>query len=84
MLSCVPKPLKKDVPVCTDSQMAWNMWTVTLWLVHFAERIGGKLSALTVFNLIANISYAVITVALFYFFLVVCVSPWHSDALFAT
>ncbi len=63
--------------------MAWSMCTVTLWLVHFAERTGGRLATFTVFNLLANISYTLITVALFYFF-PVCLSPWHSDALFAT
>ncbi len=38
---------------------------VTLLHVHFGERVGGKLAAFTVFYLIANISYAVITVMLF-------------------
>ncbi len=51
-----------------DSHMAWNTWTVMLWLVHSAKRLGGKLATFTVFNLIANIIYTVITVALFYFF----------------
>ncbi len=50
--------------------MAWNTWTVTLQLVHFAERIGLKLATFTVVNLISIIIYALITVRLLYFFLV--------------
>ncbi len=50
-----------------DWQMAWNRWAVTLSFVHFAERIGGKLATFTVINLIANISYALVTVALPFF-----------------
>ncbi len=55
---------KNNVPAHMDSQMACNWWTITLWLVHFAERIGGKLATFTVVNLIASISYALITEAL--------------------
>lgn len=32
-------------------QMAWKTWTV--WFVHFAETVGGKLAV----NLIANVDY---------------------------
>ncbi len=38
--------------------------------VHFAQRIGGKLATFTVVNLMANISYALITVALLFFLVV--------------
>ncbi len=82
-----PQKTPKDLPVRIDSQIAWNMWTVTLWLVHFAERTGGRLATFTAVNLKANISYGLITVVLLYLFsflLCNCVSPWHSDALFAT
>lgn len=33
-------------------QMAWKTWTV--WFVHFAETVGGKLAV----NLIVNVGYA--------------------------
>ncbi len=79
----LPKMLTKAEARCLDNlsypvsenlshtQMASNKWTVTLWLVHFAERIGGTLATCTVVNLIANISYTLITVALLFFPLVV-------------
>ncbi len=44
-----------------------DTWTVTIWLVHFAERTGGKLVTFPVVNLIASINYALITVAPFFF-----------------
>ncbi len=63
-----------------DTQISWNMWTVTLWLVHFAERNGNKLATFTVVNLIANISYDLITVKLLLFLsLCCCVLPRHSE-----
>ncbi len=46
--------------------MAWNTLTVTLWLVHFAETVGGKLATFADANFIANISYALSTVALLF------------------
>ncbi len=40
VLHCVPKPLKKrEVPAFMDLQMSQKTWTITLWLVHFAERL---------------------------------------------
>ncbi len=64
-----------------DSQRAWNAWTETLWLVHFAERIGGKLATFTGVNFIANISYAMMTLVLLYCPGCAAVLPWHSDTL---
>ncbi len=44
-----------------DSQMSCNTWTVMLWLVQVAEITKDKLITFMVGNLIANISYALIT-----------------------
>ncbi len=79
----MPKPLKEDVLAHMDPQMAWNTCTVTIWLVHFAGGVGGKLTTFTVVNL-TNISDTLITVALLFTLLCSCVPPWHSDALLAT
>lgn len=48
-----PKPLKEESPVHMDSQTPW--WTWTVWFVHFAKRIRGKLRHFTVVNLGADI-----------------------------
>ncbi len=63
-----------------DLQMAWKT-KKTVWVVHFADRIGGKLATFTVDNLKANASYALITAALLsvFYLLCCCVSPWRSD-----
>ncbi len=47
----------------------------------FCWWIVGQLATFTVVNLVVNINNVLITVQLLYF--LVCVSPWHSDALFA-
>ncbi len=65
---CAKTSKERVAGVHMDSQIAWNMWTVTFLLVHFAEGTGGKLATFTVVNLIANISHALITVQFLCFF----------------
>ncbi len=52
------------------------------------QRIGGILVTFTIVSLEASISYALITVQppnfVFPCRVLVCVSPWHSNVLFAT
>lgn len=46
----------KEAVVHMGLQMAWK--TQTMWFVHFAETVGGKLATFTAVNLIANVGYA--------------------------
>ncbi len=59
---------KKEPLVHMDMEMAGETWTV--WIVHFAERIEGKLATFTVCYLIDTISYALITIVLLFFLVV--------------
>lgn len=48
--------LKGEALTHMDSQMVWD--TCSVWLAHFAERIGGRLVTFTFANLISNIGSA--------------------------
>ncbi len=61
-----------------DSQMA-RKTKMTVWFVHFAERIGDKLATFTVVTLIANVSHTDYCnySSFIYSLLCSCVWQWH-------